>query len=279
MTALSLSSCLYVVGVPIGHIDDITTRAIKTLYLVKFIFCEDRRQTQELFKRLQITPQAKLICINEHNEDQVVQWLNKCKLEKSSAALVTDAGTPSISDPGAIAVNHARVLGIRVVPIPGVSALTTFLSIIGAPNLPVHFVGFLPKKSAPKKALLTYNPKQARLLVAFESPRRVASTITMISEIIDDEPLYIGRELTKTHEQIVIATKDICTQPLDDWLVTKGEFVLGLIQRPSLNQQLWQQAALDMHGVASINDCSQFIARYFNVNKNNVYQFLLDNKS
>ena len=266
---------MYVVGVPIGHSADITIRAQEVLTSVECIFCEDRRQTQELFKRAKIETRARLICVNEHLEEQSESLLTQLQQQGHHAAFVTDAGTPSISDPGSFIVSQAHKLGIRVIPIPGASALTTFLSAIGAPSLPVYFRGFLPKKIKAREQLLEQPIYEARLSVFFESPRRIESTLEILRNKEITFPLYLGREMTKTYEQFLIIDSEKLRTDFEKWLIPKGEFVLGMIEKPR-GTQTWQQPALELNQSMGVKQTASFISKHFNVNKNQVYRFLTE---
>ena len=272
------TSCtLHVIGVPIGNVSDLSQRAIETLSSLKFIFCEDRRQTQELFKRAKITTNAQLICLNEHKEHQGEKYLEKFKHSGGCLGFVTDAGTPSISDPGSIVVQQAHRLGIKVVPVPGASALSTFISVIGAPPLPIHFVGFLPKKSQAKKDILAQPPTDDRLLVFFESPHRVRETLEILRDLNVELPIYLAREMTKTYEEILIIDQQMLSDTSCSWLTEKGEFVLAIVQRKTQDRR-WCQAALDLSESLSSKSTALFIQKYFDVPKNTVYNFLLEQK-
>lgn len=240
---------------------------------IKFIFCEDRRQTQELFKRANITYNARLICLNEHQENKSESYLKDIIKDHSDAAFVTDAGTPSISDPGSILVSSAHKLGVKVSPLPGPSALSTFLSVIGAPSLPVHFVGFLPKKRQAKIDFFCQEVDSDRLLVFFESPHRVKETLSILKDLEVPMPIYLAREMTKTFEEIKIISQ--CDLDDNSWLIEKGEFVLGLIQNKTQSEH-WKQAANELHDKLGLKSTSLFIQKYFDVPKNTVYKYLLN---
>ena len=258
---------------PIGNVNDLTFRAKELLTNIKCIFCEDRRQTQELFKRAGIKTQARLICLNEHQEIHSQSYLENIQNQGQDAAFVTDAGTPSISDPGSMIVSHAHKMNIKVSPLPGPSALSTFLSVIGAPSMPVHFVGFLPKKKQAKIDFFSKEIDSDRLLVFFESPHRVRDTLLVLRDLNISFPIYMAREMTKTFEEIKVINKEDLDDP--SWLTEKGEFVLGIVQNRTQSEN-WMEAAIELQDKLGLKSTSLFVQKYFNVPKNTVYKYLLN---
>lgn len=213
---------LYIVATPIGNLQDITLRAIETLKTVGAIVCEDTRVTSILLKKLEI--KKPLIAINEFNEEQVVYQILQ-KLEAYDIALVSDAGTPLISDPGYRLVTAARKKGAKIIPIPGASALIAALSASGLPTDKFVFLGFLSKSQAKaKKCLHTVSNIEATI-VLYESPHRLLQTLTTISNVFGDIEITVARELTKIYEEIY--SKKI-SEIIEDYKkkTTKGEFVL-----------------------------------------------------
>jgi len=222
---------LYIVATPIGNLGDITQRAIETLKKVNKICAEDTRNTRKLLTHFGI--QGDLQALHDHNEknriEQIKDWLDVGE----NIALVSDAGTPLISDPGYHLVN---VLGAdtesdySIVPIPGVSAIITALSIAGLPTDRFTFEGFLPAKSVGRNKILQANVKEPRTQVYYESSHRIATTINAMLEIYgSDRKVVLARELTKLYEQVFRGNLN----QLNDWINAnpmhqKGEFVLML---------------------------------------------------
>jgi 16S rRNA (cytidine1402-2'-O)-methyltransferase len=221
---------LYVVATPIGNLEDVTLRALRVLREVALVACEDTRRTRALLSRHEIhTPTTSYF---EHNKLQKGPYLLGLLREGKSIALVTDAGTPGISDPGFLLVRDARAEGIAVVPIPGPSAVTAALSAAGLPADRFIFEGFLPMRPGRRRARLE-RARDAELTVVFyESPHRIASTLEAVREVFGDAEVTVARELTKQFEEIV-------TAPVSQHLVRlekaggRGEFTVVIGARPA----------------------------------------------
>lgn len=192
---------LYIVATPIGHLEDITLRAIRTLKDVDVIAAEDTRHTQTLLRHFSIdTP---LTSYHEHNERAKTGQL-VARLERGeSIALVSDAGTPAISDPGYRLVVEATRLGIRVVPIPGASALIAALSAGGLPTDGFNFRGFLPARKGERRSKLQEFRDDRYSIVVYEAPHRLKESLDDIREIFGDRRMVLARELTKLHEELL----------------------------------------------------------------------------
>jgi 16S rRNA (cytidine1402-2'-O)-methyltransferase len=192
---------LYIVATPIGNLEDITLRAIRTLKDVDIIAAEDTRHTQTLLRHFTInTP---LTSYHEHNERAKTGHL-VARLERGeSVALVSDAGTPGISDPGYRLVLEATRLGIRVVPIPGPSALVAALSASGLPTDGFKFSGFLPARKRERRSKLQELRLERYSIVAYETPHRLKESLDDIREIFGDRRIVMAREITKVHEEFL----------------------------------------------------------------------------
>ena len=196
-----VTGTLYVVATPIGNLEDVTLRALRVLREVDRIACEDTRRTRTLLARHDIaTPTTSYF---EHNKRWRGRELLSMLAEGRSIALVTDAGTPGISDPGFLLVRDARAAGIRVVPVPGPAALVAALSAAGIPADRFVFDGFLPIKPGRRLNRLRALRELRTTLVLYESPHRIAATLEAIREVFGDTELSVGRELTKQFEEIV----------------------------------------------------------------------------
>ncbi|XOZ33495.1 16S rRNA (cytidine(1402)-2'-O)-methyltransferase [Halomonadaceae bacterium KBTZ08] len=217
---------LYVVATPIGNLGDISTRAAWVLAGVDRVLAEDTRQTRRLLDHLELS--KTLTAVHEHNEerqlDQVLAWLGRGE----TLALVSDAGTPLVSDPGFALIRAARQQGLPLVTVPGACAVTAALAVAGVPTDRFVFEGFLPPKPAGRRRALEALAREARTMVFYESPRRVAGTLAdMVSAFGGERTATVARELTKAHEQSVYGT----VAELVDWVAEgaiplKGEFVL-----------------------------------------------------
>ena len=217
---------LYVVATPIGNLQDITLRAIDTLKTVDAIAAEDTRHTSGLLSHFGIS--KKLIAVHEHNEHQSAEKLLQQLNAGENIALVTDAGTPGISDPGAVVVDLVRKAGVKVVPVPGVSAVVTALSASGIMQNGFLFHGFLPASGAARRKALEALKSQAVTLVFYEAPHRIVDSIADMCAVLGAERrITFARELTKTFETIY----SCALSEAEAWLVAdsnqqRGEFVL-----------------------------------------------------
>lgn len=227
-----MTPTLFIVATPIGNLADITLRALETLERVDVIACEDTRHARQLLDHHGIT--TRLLALHEHNEAQAAQRLIALLQTGQSVALISDAGTPAISDPGARAVAAVRAAGFSVVPIPGPNAAIAALSVAGFEG-PFHFVGFLPAKvGARQTALAALKPIPATL-VFHEAPHRIEETLADLATCLEAErEILIARELTKRFEESV--RLPLCAAPA--WLAAdpqrrRGEFVLVVSAPPA----------------------------------------------
>ena len=223
---------LYVVATPIGNLGDITLRAVEVLKSVDAIAAEDTRHTSGLLAHFGI--QKKLIAVHEHNEQQSAQALLAKLQAGEHIALVTDAGTPGISDPGAVVVKLLLEHHVNVVPIPGASALIAALSVSGITATGFQFVGFLPASGAQRRKQLEVLSAQATTLVFYEAPHRIVDCIQDMANVLGGERMItIARELTKTFETIHrCPLKDAPAWLAHDLNQQRGEFVLLVEQAP-----------------------------------------------
>ena len=217
---------LYIVATPIGNLKDITYRAVETLEKVDWIAAEDTRHTAKLLQALAM--HRPLISLHDHNEQaRMVQLLEKLK-RGENGALVSDAGTPLINDPGFHLVKLLRKEGVNVVPIPGPSAVITALCAAGLPTNRFSYEGFLPAKSQKRINVLTDLKDDTRTLVFYESPHRLMDTLPALAEAFGEErQMAVGRELTKTYEQFVSGSvRDVLDYFTENSDKVRGEFVL-----------------------------------------------------
>lgn len=221
-------SALYVLATPIGNVGDISLRALHVLGLVDAIACEDTRTTAQLLKRYGIA--KPLIAAHQHNEREAADKLVQRLRQGERIALVSDAGTPAVSDPGARIVDAVREAGLRVIPLPGASASLAALSAGGLTHDRFHFAGFLPAKAGQRDAMLAALREIDATLVFYEAPHRILETVRALATQFDPQRrLVIARELTKLFEEI---HRCPLAQAMD-WLQAdpnrqKGEFVLLL---------------------------------------------------
>lgn len=213
-------SILYVVATPIGNLEDISLRALRILREVKLIAAEDTRKTRRLLNHYDIkTPMTSYF---EHNKMIKLDYILDC-LGEGDVALVSDAGTPGISDPGYELIKAAKERNIQVVPVPGASAIVSALSISGLPTDRFTYLGFLPRKSGARTKLLESVMSDPGTLIIYESPHRLAGTLKNILEILGDRSMVVCRELTKIHEE---AFKGTISEAITHFIEPRGEFTL-----------------------------------------------------
>ena len=221
-----MSGTLFVVATPIGNLEDLTPRARQTLECADLIAAEDTRHTRRLLSHFCIKTPTK--ALHEHNEEQIVDSFVAALRAGQSIALVSDAGTPLVSDPGYRLVQAAHANGIAVSPVPGVSAVTAALSVAGLPTDRFCFEGFLPAKQKARRDRLRDLAQESRTIVFYESVHRIHDCLhDLVVALGETRPAFIGRELTKLHEQCVQATLgELLQQVGDESIVGKGEFVI-----------------------------------------------------
>src|SRR4029079_11942478 len=195
-----MAGTLYLIATPIGNLEDITHRAVRLLGEVDLIACEDTRHTQKLLNHYGIN--TKTISYHEHNEQQRATQLIDSLKQGSDIAVVSDAGTPSISDPGFRLVRAAIENEISVIPVPGPSALISALIAAGLPTDEFFFAGFLPPRSNARRARLSELQSVPGTLIFYEAPHRLAATLKDAYEILGERDAVVARELTKMHEEI-----------------------------------------------------------------------------
>ena len=218
-----MNGILYIVSTPIGNLEDITLRALKVLKDVDLIAAEDTRRTKGLLNHYGIS--KPLTSYFSHNEKEKGEYLlNKLK-DGKNIALVSDAGTPGISDPAYYLIKLALENNIEVHPIPGPAGVITALSVSGLPTDKFIFEGFLPRKSGRRLKRLESFINEERTIIIYESPHRILATLQEIRDILGNRPVAIGREMTKVYEEIIRGTADEVIQKLKGRKV-KGEITL-----------------------------------------------------
>ena len=232
---------LYVIGTPIGNLEDITLRASRILSTVPLVAAEDTRVTRRLLAHLDAHP--RLLSCHEHNWKRQVPRLLEA-LAEGDAALVTDAGSPAVSDPGAGLVGAVAEAGHAVLSIPGVSAVTAALSVAGFPADRFVFLGFLPRRRSHRSDALLEAARSEQTIVLFEAPHRVRATLTDIADALGDPPIAVCRELTKLHEEVWRGT---ASDALDHFTEPRGEFtiVIGPVSLDDRSQSLSEEERLE----------------------------------
>ncbi|MEI7027693.1 16S rRNA (cytidine(1402)-2'-O)-methyltransferase [Paenibacillus sp. y28] len=198
------SGTLYLVATPIGNLEDMTYRAVRTLKEVQWIAAEDTRQTRKLLAHFEIG--TRLVAYHEHNKRASGPELIRLLLQGESIALVSDAGLPAISDPGSDLVRLAVEAEVPIVPVPGANAALSALIVSGLPTDTFRFHGFLPREKKPLREALEKLDRAEETLIFYESPHRVAKTLQSMIEVWGDRPVALARELTKKHEELLRGT-------------------------------------------------------------------------
>ena len=276
---MKMAGILYLVATPIGNLDDITLRAIKVLQKVDFIAAEDTRHSLKLLNHLNIS--KPLISYHRHNENIKADLLIDKLLDNKSIALITDAGTPVISDPGEEIVRISLEKGIKVVPIPGACALVTALIASGLDSKEFTFIGFLPLNKKNRKEKLDEIQQTTNTTILYEAPHKLLSTLQDLNKILDDRKIVLAKELTKIHENFIFGTATELLKKLD---TPKGEFVI-LIEKNTRaikdNTVFLSNLTLDEHyhfyevqGLKK-NEIIKKIAKDRNVTKNEIYQYFI----
>ena len=269
-------STLYIVATPIGNMRDITLRALRVLGEVSLIAAEDTRTTRWLLSHYDIdTPSTSY---HDHNRVSKLPVLLEA-LSQGDVALVSDAGTPAISDPGAELVAAAENAGHTVVPIPGPSALTAALSVAGIDTDQFIYLGFLPRRGGPRRKLLQPLIEEPRAWVAFEAPHRLIDTLTDIQDTLGDRQIVVCRELTKLHEEVF---RGPVTEALQHFSEPRGEFTLivqGVDAGSVSNEAAFQQAReilIDESSRGSKSKKAIAAASTTGLSKNDLYRLWLE---
>ena len=277
-----MSGTLYVVATPIGNLEDITLRALQVLREVDWIACEDTRHTVKLLAHYQIDKPK--ISYHEHNELEKASRLLTELQNGRQIALVSDAGTPCISDPGYRIVRKALENGIRVVPIPGPCSFTAALSASGRPTDSFIFLGFLPARKNPRRASLESLQEELHTVILFESPLRLLDTLADVQEILGPRLITVVREITKIYEEIFFGTVAEALIHFSKKPV-KGEIVLILEKKhlPEIPSSLPMKDLIEEKTKELIerlgmtkNEALKELAIQFRIPKRTLYKILLD---
>jgi len=213
---------LHVVATPIGNLEDVTLRALRVLGEVELLFAEDTRRTRILLDRHSV--QAKPISLHAHNEAKRIEQALESLRADRDVALVSDAGTPLICDPGERLVAAAIADGHRVEAVPGASAVITALAVSGLPVMPFTFIGYLPRRGSHRTRLLENYRDRPETLVCFETPHRIEASLKSLLEVFGDRDACAARELTKLHEEVLRAPLSTLLEGLSE--KPRGEFTL-----------------------------------------------------
>jgi len=261
---------LYVVATPIGNLEDITLRALRVLREVKLIAAEDTRKTRRLLTHYDIkTP---VTSYYEHNKLAKLDYILG-KLGEADAALVSEAGMPGISDPGYELITEAAKRNIKIVPVPGASAVTSALAVSGLPTDRFTFIGFLPSKSVARRRMLASIREEAGTIIILEAPHRMAASLKDILDVLGDRRIAIGRELTKLHEEIFRGT---VSRALEHFREPRGEFTLVIEGRTGgrtrMTEKIEKQLEELLRGGAKAKEAVEVVASKTGLAKKELYQ-------
>lgn len=267
---------LYVVATPIGNLQDITFRALETLKRVNFIACEDTRNTRKLLSYYGIEGK-KLLSYHDYNEEKMAPKILDI-LQREDVALLSDAGTPCISDPGYRVVKLCREKGIEVVPIPGAFAAAVAISASGLPTDKFLFLGFLSQKKTKRVQQLSDYMGLGYTLVLYESPKRVLETLTYIKDVDKDATVLVAKELTKVHERFLYGSVGEVLETLQvNSDLIRGEFVIvvspsGKKEEIDIDQEILRLVGEGM----SAREVASLLSQRFDLPKNKVYRRVLE---
>jgi len=268
-----MSGTLYLVATPIGNLEDITYRAVRTLREADLIACEDTRQTRKLVDHYGIA--KPLVSYHEHNEAARAEELLSRMQAGESVALVSDAGMPLISDPGYRVVNAAIRAGIRVVPVPGASAFVAALAASGLPTDEFTFGGFLPAKSGPRVRVLEAVKEEAATLIFYETPHRIVEALADIETVLGERPVVVARELTKVHEEFLRGTAGEIRTALAARPSVKGEITLLIgkgMAPPAETTSIEDAVDAYVRGGMGRMEAMKKVARERRISKRDVYR-------
>ena len=265
---------LYIVATPIGNLQDMTFRAIEVLKNSDYILAESSARTSKLLSEFNI--KKRIITFNKDNEKRKRNSIIQDLSEGMSICLVSDAGTPAVSDPGFELVKHID-LSFKVVPIPGASSLTAALSVSKIPINNFIFLGFLSKKSSERKMQLLKIKRLSMPGVIFESKHRIVSVLTDIVDILgSDTNIGIMRELTKIHEEIFFGTaSELIARFLDDQLTGEITMIIGTSSIEQLSMETMDKEILELSKKYSASEVVNIIRLFNDVNKKELYKYVL----
>lgn len=275
-----MSGNLYLVATPIGNLEDITLRAIRILKEVDIIIAEDTRQTLKLLNHLEIS--KPLISYHRHNEEIKVDSLIEKLQQGSNIALVSDAGTPVISDPGEIIVKEALKSDIEIIPIPGACALINGLIASGIDAKEFCFLGFLSLNKKMRKEKLEEIRNENKTIILYEAPHKILNTLKDLQEILEDRQIVLARELTKIHEEFIRGT---INEILEKYKEPRGEHIIIIegskLKKEDIKNNLLKCMTIEEHykyyeekGLKK-NDIIKRIAKDRNVTKNEIYKLFI----
>jgi len=275
-----LAATLYLIATPIGNLEDITLRALRILREeAALIACEDTRQTRKLLDHFEI--RKPLVSYHEHNEASRAQELIEALERGEPVALVSDAGTPLVSDPGYRVVHAAIERGLPVVPVPGPSAVLAALAASGLPTDQFRFLGFVPAKMAARRSMFQELALEQATVVCYESPHRILECLMDMAEILADRPVVLARELTKIHEEFLRGTAGAIRTQLEERGAVRGEITLVIgrsTEKPAVADPLAEIARLQEEGLDRM-EAIKAVAKRMGLPKREVYRLAAEQDS
>ena len=277
---MSASGTLTLVATPIGNLGDFTPRAAEALAGADIIACEDTRTTRKLLRLTGTATTARMVPYHDHNGAEIRPWLLEQLEAGRQVALVSDAGTPLVSDPGYKLVAACREHGITVVAAPGASAVLAALTVSGLPSDRFMFAGFLPAAEGPRRSQITELAELSATTIWFETPARIVRSLTDMADILGPRDAVIARELTKLHEEVLHGTLDELAARLSSGPALKGEIVL-LVAGRSRNDNVMDDTQLaamlraELQG-QRLRDAVKSVVEMTGLPRNRVYRLALE---
>lgn len=262
---------LYLIPTPIGNLDDITVRSLKTLETVDLLLCEDTRETGKLMKKFNI--KKRLVSCHEYNESDMVDYVIKCLDDNMNIGLVTDQGTPIISDPGFIVAREIIKKGYNVISLPGATAFVPALTSSGINPSPFLFYGFLSAKDSKQKKELEELKSLKYTMIFYEAPHRIRKTLSNMLEVMGDRNISISREISKIHEEIY---RDKISNLIDISDTMKGELVLVVEENLDIidysDLSIIEHVNLYVDDGMNVKEAIKLVAKERNIAKSIVYK-------
>ena len=273
---LRAGGALSIVATPIGNLGDITLRGIEVLRSARYVVAEDTRQTRKLLAALGIPAQVR--SLHAHSTSAQLDWVLGRLAAGDDVAYVSDAGTPTLSDPGTELVDRAHRAGLPVRVVPGPSALTAAVAVAGLPCSTFRFLGFLPRSPARRRALLSQAAADGSAFVLYESPRRLAALLAELEAVVPERPVAVCRELTKVHEEVRRGPPGTLLRGLQD--PVRGEVTVvvsaGLERRPLADQtDLSERVRELVEGGATTRAAARLLADELGLTKRQAYEAVL----
>ncbi len=273
---------LILVATPIGNLSDASLRMIETLKEADVVYCEDTRHSRTLLRAHQISAAGRLESLHEHNEVALCDVVIERVRRGERVALITDAGTPGVSDPGYKVTAAVAAAGLRVTTIPGPSAVIAALSVSGLPTDRFVMEGFIPRKASERDELWARLTLEPRTIIMFESPQRIGSSLISMAQAWGDRRVVVARELTKMHEEVVRGTVSELARRFSEQ-DTRGEIVVvleGAADRPAADDETLRSALRDELGSGrSLRDAARSVAELYEVANRRAYDLALEIRS